>query len=72
MSCLNENGCSKETKLAAPWVEREVYAKLPRLSPGKARRSNRFLELNENREKGLRAGVGLVSWGEVCEQRLRV
>lgn len=43
-------------QLAAPCVEREVYAKWSRLSPGKARR--------RHREKGCELG-----WG--CEQRVR-
>lgn len=39
---MNENGLSKETKIATQWMEREeVYSKLPRLCPEKVRRNDK-------------------------------
>lgn len=57
-SVLSENGLSKETKIAAPWVKREKFKSLFQtakvVSPGKARRSNweRFPGLKGGWEKG--------------------
>lgn len=59
---MNEYGHRKETKIATLLVKRKkVYSKLPRLSTGKARRSNKgnFPPLYVN----VRKGICEVGWG---------